>query len=181
MNLFLKLWSCFFTWKVGMDKDSTIGTYADVLLGLSFGIGQNNTPGASNKALALHAERINKEYKIPLILQQEISIGMNSASSYSVIGSHGKRGKYLDTHEVIRQAVEVCKRNKWSTVATLAHPDHAWRVKMIVEKFGLKALVVNTANVPYDLMSTQKWTRSKRQFVLREIAVKLYFLLRGWI
>jgi len=181
MNFIQKLWACLSVWKVAPDRLYLSFKDVQAVLGQSFGQGKNSTPGKSNEALALLAGEISQRFQTPLILQWEIKDGLKPMRNCWVIENHEKQDTYLDTYEVIRQSVKICKDNKWTTVAILAHPDHVWRVKMVVEKFGLKTVIVDTSDIPYDPESTQKWTRSKKQFVIREVAMRFYFLLRGWI
>jgi hypothetical protein len=168
-----------------------------VVIGQSFGMGPNGTPGESNIALAEIAKDLNWRHCLKLILQHEINDGLyvkklikDSTSKHfkvlNIIVRHSVPGKYLDTYEVIRQSAVICKENGWKTVAVLAHPDHAWRVMMTAKKLGIYPYLVDTKYfhdmvIPYDPKSLQVWTRNKFFFIAREIPTRLYYLYKGWI
>ncbi len=184
MNVFSKLVHIPFTWDVIPDTGTEFQN-AHVIIGLSFGIGPDNTAGKSNVALAKVAQSLSSKFALPSILQWEIASCISGFDREVTISKHQDPEKYLDTYEVLRQAYAICKKNVPTrggiTAIIVAHPDHVWRVEMTAKKFGFKTLIPNTYDVPYDQHSTQEWTRSFKKFIFREIAARIIYLLKGWI
>jgi len=175
-----KIIECFFVWHVPSDFKRLLKE-SDVLIGQSFGVRANNNPGKSNEKLSCIAKEIQDKYSVPLILQWEIAEGIQSISDVEVIRQHRRKGKYLDTYEVIAQANNICKKNGWNRVIMLAHPHHCWRCVMAAEKLGLSVAVVNTMEISYDHLSKQIWTRSPWMFMPRELVARLLYLVTGKI
>jgi uncharacterized SAM-binding protein YcdF (DUF218 family) len=66
-------------------------------------------------------------------------------------------------------------------VVVVAHPDHVWRAVRTAENLGLQVVVADTSAVPCDPDSVQKWTRSRARLRSREILVRIYYLMRGYL
>lgn len=181
-----RLFQCFFDWR---DKNyATKKQYdeAEVVIASSFG---GKDPGngdcKSNIFLANLANELHEEYGIPIIAQWEIG-GLSNSTLKIIWGSRFK-GEYLDTFEVAYQAAKKCKELGIKKVLVLAHPDHALRCKWVLEEIGkklklkLKVSIIDASGCPYDPQSNQKWTRSARKFIPREILARLMYLAQGKI
>ena len=140
---------------------------ADCVIGLSFGYrgeGKNVTPGLSNQDLANVA--FKKFSGFPKILQFEIAdayseLGTKEPGKVIRIEKHRKRGKYLDTREVIEQAKLIMDEQGWRKPVILAHPFHMPRVQLVCDRLGIDwiATDVEVGQIEFDPLSTQKWTR----------------------
>ena len=117
---------------------------------------------------------------MPLILQWEIADLLHDYPTVHVIREHRVKGEYLDTREGLLQVKEVCDANGWTTIMIAIHPAHAWRVKKMAEKIGLKVVVAKTSEI-YDPKSKQRWTRGRIRFLTRDVLVRIYFLFKGWL
>ena len=174
MIFFIKLFFCFFCWKVEAGSEKEISE-ADVVVGQSFGL-RKDSPGISNEALAEIAKKLHGWYGLPLVLQWEISDCLPDLPKAGTIREHRVGGKYLDTYEMLFQAKILCRQKGWKKAIILAHPDHYWRCAMTAKKIGFEVLAVNTSSVPYDELSVQSWTRSAIKFIPREIVARLLYL-----
>ena len=152
---------------------------AQAIIALSFGAGDRCQ---SNQALADTVRSLLRHSFLPLLLQCEVADALPPGTDIAlVVRKHRVSGACLDTREVLEQVAEFTKNCDLKRVVIVAHPDHAWRVMRAAERLGFEVFVADTQGVPYDPNSLQPWTRSKRQFVLREILARLFYLRRGWI
>ena len=172
---------CFFSWKVRTSSDAAMRG-AQVILAQSFGLAGDGIPGGvSNEAMAKIVKEIHRQYELPMVLQWEIADCLIDLPMVGVVREHRKFGKYLDTREVLVQSFLVCKKQGWTRVIVVAHPDHIWRVKKVAEKLGLDVFIPDTSSVPYDPHSIQSWTRNKIRFIPREIAARLLYFIKDWL
>lgn len=174
MNFFIKLFHCFFCWKVKISSAKEI-CEADVVIGQSFGL-RKDSPGISNEALAEIARKLHKRYNFPLVLQWEISDCLPDLPKADIVREHRIKGKYLDTYEMIFQAKRLCAQKGWGKAIILAHPDHYWRCMMTAKNLDFEIITVDTSSVPYDKFSKQSWTRSAMHFIPREVIARLIYL-----
>jgi len=160
---------------------------SEVIIGLSFGILPNGSPGLPNGYLANVVTSLYKVYQLPLILQGEVADALQildpTIPIYRVISEHqDNEKKYLDTYEVLRQSKEICKNNDWETIILVAHQDHLPRAFKVAEKLGFIVSVPTIGgNCPYDKESAQRWTRSKFQFAIREKFATIIYSHEGKI
>lgn len=160
---------------------------ADCVLGLSFGYrgkGKHIEPGLSNQDLA--AVAYSQYDKLPKILQFEIAdayADMGGKGTVLPIRKHRKKGKYLDTREVVAQAKELMRQRGWKTAILLAHPHHMSRVQLVCDRLKLDWVAVEGLKgaVEFDPKSTQKWTRSLDQWRGYEPQALAYYQAKGWI
>jgi len=144
---------------------------------------RDDGPGLSNEVLAKLVCEIQEkcENKKPLIIQKDCADAFPAGIKIDkIISEHQTPGKYLDSYEVSRQCLEYCLQNNIKTLLVFAHPDHIWRVRKTLEKFGLEAISVN-CTVPYDHKSAQIWTRSKWLFMPWEFFARLAYIFSGKI
>lgn len=185
VSFFPKVWGCFFSWNIPVATKKQLNSM-QAIIGQSFGITSDTVPGNSNDALADVGFSVSKEYGVPLVLQWEIALAVRQRhnlilDSEKTVFKHVVDGKYLDTYEVVRQSREICKKLGIETVGILAHPDHVWRVALTAQKIGFNVVILDTKGVPYNEESNQPWTRSRKNFLPRELIVRLLYLLKGWI
>jgi len=188
-NFLRGVWWCFFSWEVVPADDEELHK-CQVALAQSFGLREDG-PGLSNEALAEILRRLQSVYPhlAPPLVQWEIRDALPKEYVLSfVVKKHRVEGKYLETREVFAQQAEVCHENGWKRVIAVAHPDHMGRVCEVIRAFKLDPVpfpitpsAADTTDVPYDLLSSQWWTRGRKRFLVREIPSRLYYLLRGWI
>ena len=171
-----KFLECFFRWNVQLCAVRVERKTVDVLIGQSFG-------GNSNAIMADIALRIRTDYRLPMILQREITDPLpRGIINLFVISKHRQKGDYLDTFEVLSQTERIMTTNGWSKALVLCHPWHAWRIAMVLKKMGIKAVFpLEIRNIPFDPNSAQWWTRNKFLWILREIPARLIYLAKGWI
>jgi uncharacterized SAM-binding protein YcdF (DUF218 family) len=182
-----KLWKCLFKWDMeedGVKKVNFLPPEAkvDAIVGVSYGLGENLTPGKTNKALASSMSRWRCLYGLPICVQWEIADALNQEIAYVVRENLSKPGKYLDTYEVLRQAKIFCEARGWKRIIIVAQPIHAWRVVMVARKLGFEVpYVADTDGIPYDVLSVQWWTVNERVFKSYEKKARLFYLLTGKI
>ncbi len=175
MNFFIKLFHCFFCWKIPPnDKGDLLD--ADVIIGHSFGL-RKKDPGVSNQIMGDLAHTLHDLYHLPLVLQWEIADSIPSVQKEFIVREHHIKGMYLDTYESILQLRTFCKKKDWHKAIIIAHPDHYWRCMMVAKKLGFDVIVIDTSSVTYDSLSIQFWTRSAMRFIPREIIARILYLL----
>jgi hypothetical protein len=179
IRFFVKLWQCFFMWKVPSHQRQLLST-ADVIIGQAFGM-RHDSPGISNQALGEQADTVQKETGKPLILQGEIADCLPDRGQGIVIRKHSLPGKYLDTYEFLWQAHLFCQLQRQNQVILIAHQDHRWRVMMVAKKLGFTIIIPDSPPIPYDHQSTQWWTRRRSLFLIREIPARILYVLTGKI
>lgn len=162
---------------------------ADCVIGLSFGYrgaGKSVTPGLSNQDLANVAHK--KLTKLPKILQFEIADAYSQLNPQDIdsvirIEKHRKRGKYLDTREVVEQAKIIMDKKGWKKPLLLAHPYHMPRVQLVCDRLGIDwiATDVEVGQIEFDPLSTQKWTRDIDHWRGYEPLAMAFYGLKGWL
>jgi len=166
-----------------------------VVVALSFGIRgkEYNKNGSKyskygNSNIADQAQDIYSEWETPLILQKGVAEASrewmfgDGKMVIAIIKKHRIEGKDLGIFEVLAQAAEIMKKNKWSKVILIAHPGQIWRAKKVLEKMELKVIIPSgLEDIPFDPYSREWWTRNWFLWILREIPLRLIFLKRKWI
>jgi len=179
-----KIWlffECLFHWRRGMPDKAEAQKNVDAFFCQSFGPRQNS-PGISNEFLAKRILEAYSDNPKPLIIQKDCADALPAEIVVDkIISKHEVAGKYLDSFEVSRQCFEYCREKNFKTLLIFSHPDHYWRVKKTVEKFGLIGIRANTNGMPYDWKSIQVWTKAALIFLPRELLARLYYLFGGKI
>lgn len=156
---------------------------AHCVIGFSFGAVRKDgevVPGPSNEVLA---DIIVKEFgSLPLLLQSEIADSLPpSLAVLRRIGEH-RRGPYLDSRAVARQALEVMREKGWTTAVVLAHRHHVPRAEAVCRRLGIDTVVPEgLARVPFCTKSLQWWTRGPVRWRLREVPAVFWHWCRGWL
>lgn len=152
----------------GRYKPVDPGAGWDFAVGLSFGGRRTGdkavVPGPVNEHLA----RVVAEYapRLPLVLQREVAEALQhqghslvSGPGVHVVRKHRRSGVYLDTREVLAQAVETARQHEWRRPLVFAHPCHLPRVEAELGRFGLAGGPAPGLEVLWDRLSSQTWTR----------------------
>lgn len=63
----------------------------------------------------------------------------------------------------------------------IAHPAHIQRVKNIGENLGLSGDIFTPEKVEWPSKDQQRWVRSPKKWVAREIWVRIHHKIKGWI
>ena len=144
-----------------------------------FGQGKEQTPGISNVALAKLALRLIKLKNFPIIAQQQTALVLdNCRNVIHIIESEN----YLNTWQVMQETAKVIKSRGFSKVIIIAHPMHVWRVNKHCQKLSLVPIIpYDLEKIPFDPASSQWWTRSAFLWIIRELPIRIYCLLRGYI
>ena len=163
---------------------------ADCVIGPSFGFrgkpGYGHAePGLSNQDLAAVAAKYYG--KLPKILQFELADayqahGKRPGEKVYTIKRHRKRGKYLDTREVLEQAKIIMQEHGFKTAVLLAHPNHMPRVQMCCDVLGINWVATPELRgaVEFDPLSAQKWTRSIDQWRGYEPLALAFYRMKGF-
>ncbi|MBU3942369.1 hypothetical protein KKA24_00115 [Patescibacteria group bacterium] len=160
-----------------------------VIVAPSFGARKDSQHDLSNLGIAKHIMGIYRIIGLPMIFQKEVASAFRSlaggkdAEIVKVIEEDRVKGKRLDTYEVLAQAFEVIKKRGWNKVILVAHPDHIWRAKKVLEKMRLKVLIPSgLEDIPFDPHSSQWWTRGPLVWwLLWEIRARIFYKLKGYI
>lgn len=191
-NKIITLLQCFFCWRVEVfSRSQMIGKaivnhgIPDVVIAQSFGLRAGNVknpkglPGFSNEVMA---KIIKQDFKdLPKILQWEVADALGDRK-VKRIEQHREKGEYLDTYEVISQTKEFMLRSGMKRAVLIAHPFHAWRVKKVCEKMGIRVVVpYDIIIVPFDPLSVQWQTRNLKSWIFYEMIARLIYWHRGWI
>lgn len=158
----------------------------DAIIALTFGIGPNGQPGASNKQIAFAASHLHRVTEKPIIAQKEVyeairELGfVNMAQVEYIPGPNEKtEGVHYHSADSLQQATEVCARRKWGLrVSLVGNADHMPRVHWAWQKLGGTVVHVKTCNIGYCPDSTQLWCRRKTIFRIWELggALPIYVL-----
>ena len=71
MKYIIKLFQCFFCWRVRPNSEKEIRN-AETVVGQSFGLRERSS-GRSNEAMADIARKMHSQYNLPLVLQWEVA------------------------------------------------------------------------------------------------------------
>lgn len=134
--------------------------------------------GVSNYYLGEACRKLHQQLpNIPLLLQWEHEdMEEPKLPIQKRIGLRGSH--HINTREYFK-AVAVTPHVK--RIILIAHQDHVWRSKWIAEKLGFEVLLADPGDIPYDPISEQWWTRSRRIFLCWEFLTRIHHILRGWI
>ncbi|MFH0952463.1 MAG: hypothetical protein V1838_04780 [Patescibacteria group bacterium] len=175
MSTLKQCWNSVFCWNIEISPLVSL-VNAEVVMALSFGR-RRQEPGIVNVMMTETISHLSTKYQLPVIAQAEIADCLSNLEVAGVV-RRCLDGRYLDTHEVVRQMAAICRRYGWKRAVIVAHPHHLWRVVKVAEKFGLKLIIPNIGKIRYDSHSVQLWTRSAWLFIPREILVRWLYLIQ---
>lgn len=173
------LWRCLFDWRPVKYANQNKLRLADVIFCPSF-VASVSGPGSANVFLAKCLLEIYVDSHRPLVLQKDCADALIDTKISLVISQHAE-GKYLDTFEVTRQAVQFFKEKGFKTVLVCAHPDHLWRAIKTLQKFNFRVLALDTSGTPYDRSADRWWAKRRLTFLIREFFARLYYYFNGHI
>jgi len=164
---------------------SSLSTQRAVIMAFSFGLRPNDDPGATNIALAAIINKIlDDKPGFPVFAQWEIADALRVQGRIEDFRAVRKEG-YLSTRGVLDQFCQEfkCLDMNVESVILVAHPDHIFRCKRLIEKRDLNVTVPRYCLKPpdpwqsfgcddwgYDPMSTQYWTTNRSRFILHELS-----------
>lgn len=176
--------------KEALIEQATTGRYishgniheGDCVVGFSFGYQEVKgeiKPGLSNEDLANFIKKYLPVF--PLILQFEIASALMDKNVFK-ISEHRRKGEYLDTAEVARQALGIIRSNDWANPIIIAHPFHLPRADAVCRKLGINTIVpAGLEIIRFDPNSSQEWTRSQESWGKREVEAIEISLEQGLI
>lgn len=182
-KLFQDIFQLITSWEVPYASIQEMQS-ADALFAFSFGIGHNNTPGETNKALAYVTKHVLSRTRLPIYAQWEIAEELNNVHTPSTYVAYPTKG-YLNTSGVLEQFMKENKNIR--KVIIIAHPDHQFRCGELARTQGLIPLYPEIKNyLPnsdweafhcdhdgYWKDSTQDWTTSRDKYIKHEIYARV--------
>ncbi len=163
------------SWNAPVSAEGEL-QHAQVILSHEFG-DQEHVQG-TNQELQNLALRLRYRYHIPWIAQfPQGKIG----ASYLISQNKAEPGRYLNAHEVNRQAAEICAENGWERVILVVHPHFAWRARKDLEQFGLTVSVPDLLEIHYHWIPKRPVLGTPWLFIPREIIARGVFWFRGWL
>lgn len=144
---------------------------ADCVIAQSFGATENG-PGRVNEQLARFI--VEHAIGLPLLLQGEVAEALPEEAPNPALVIKGKpstsSGGELDSWEVLRQCKQYMDEFGLRRPLLVAQAFHIGRVALQAEKQGMTGLIV-PSDLPreFDPESIQPWTRSRGQWIRREL------------
>lgn len=167
---------------IAVDNFSNYYSNNTVIMAFSFG-----ADSATNQGLAAATKAILAKRRFPIFAQWEVANTMRELGLHEAFKSLEK-SVYSTTEVVIMQFIEEFKRQnlKIDTAIVVAHPDHFFRCKRLVEKHGIYAVLPSQILNPpdgwrsygcdewgYDPHASQEWAASRPRFILMELLTLL--------
>lgn len=160
------------------------------IIAFSFGLTRDEMerkfPNQCNKALGrisrLYYRLYHLAYKTNcapiLILQWEIALDdefkKEGIIPDLIITEHRQKGEYLDSDEIIAQAIPLLKQKGVTKVISLAQWLQNFKCRALLRKAGFQVLRVKIIKIGFCKNSLQKWTRGPIQLVLYTIKQILF-------
>lgn len=142
--------------------------------------GNGVEPGIINEYLAEFA--LSLKPSKPILAQFEVAKAIERASTepgscISVGGPQQRAAKYISTHDVLEQCLEIMQKNAWSSATMVAHPFHLPRVDLTARRLGIETAVPPGLKPLWDRASAQAWTRGPTLWKGRELLVSLHLAI----
>ena len=153
----------------------------DAIIAFSFGrIGHE--PNQSSIAIAeLVAKKATPRSQFIIIAQWEVAIALESLGvSPDHIVQKNEKG-YLKSSDVANSAAMFLATKKYplGSIFAVGHPDHVRRCVLVLRNVGILAQRLSCNQIGYDPCSTEKWVRSRRLFLFRELLATPFYLFSG--
>lgn len=186
MNFFKKLYRLLFVWNIPAASDEEMRT-ADVIVTQAAGRRIDGTPTPANFVIAKLARELQKKYRLPLLVQEEVKMidpGLQTECVASDANFIGLSTPSWNTFEVAKVQVEHCKLKGYMKVIVIpAVPDHMGRAIWSYQNLGLKTL---PAPMPKDADyfepdNIQWFDRTWLCFRIRETLTRLLFWYWGYV
>jgi hypothetical protein len=160
---------------------------AQVIIGMSFGAnlkGKGQHPGVSNEEIARIIHRLWLSKNLPVIVQREVAEAMAEIRlpiRPDLVVSESDNQFHISSYEVFCQAWKYCSGLNMRTAVIVAHPAHILRCAAIAGKIGFTVRLPDVSSVPYELQSTQWWTRNRFSFFIWELYARIGGKLKGYL
>ncbi len=177
MLVFLrKLWGCLTVWHLeGTDSND-----ADVIITHAGGENIAGEPGLINAYLETVVREIYSRKKLPIVAQGELARCLSDLPLVGHIPRQAESPRYIDTVDVAKIHLDVCRENGWRKPILVSFQPHIWRAMMVCQKLGFEVQIAQVGEV-YDKDCSQKWLRSPWFNTPRELACRVVWLLQGKI
>lgn len=156
---------------------------ADCIIAFSFGYqidGDEVKPGPPNEALADYIEQL--EMDVPIIAQFEVDDALGKKAQKRIETDWlGDPENYLDSHQVLLEAVRFMGRHKLKRPLLVAHRHHMPRLHALVLHHGFKPIVLPDLPDVWDPENEQTWIHGHPQWIAREEPAILFYRLKGYI
>ena len=186
MRFFKKLYRLLFVWSFPAIPEEEYRE-ADVIATQAAGRKTNGAPAVANFILAKLARELQKKYRLPLLVQEEVKMADPELVTECVVSNANFTGLSTlswNTFEVAKIQVEHCRRKEYKKAIIIpAVPDHMGRAMWSYQILGMAAL---PAKMPkdvnyFDRDNIQWFDRTWLRFRIRETLTRLLFWYRGWI
>lgn len=160
-------------------------SFPDVIFGLSFGL--NRAVDSVNYGLAQSIIDIRDHYgsEIPAIVQERMTPCLDdlSVGNYHAVGRDSDYNWRLDSHDILQLSIERAVELGLSIdrIIYVAHPAHVQRVMNCGVKLGLNGCPFILSKVQWSENDPERWVRSKRIWVSREIVARIVYRMKGYI
>ena len=144
---------------------------------LSFGVRDNWKDDKVNKELAKLAEKVARQYKLPIIAEDIVALHLKKKPILTTRGNLPGNRPYTDTYSALLQA----KKAKITNLVIVAHPEHIGRVFLTAKKMGFNVVGSYSILEIYDKNSTQLWTRNKWFFKIENTLASIWYYFQGKI
>lgn len=140
---------------------------ADVVIGHSFGIGEDGQPGATNIALA---DFINERYaQLPVLAHASIAVALDVKPVKMLEGDlTNARGKGLGTRGELLLARDYMEQEGLHSALLVGQAFHIGRVAWQACMLNMDISIPEDLPTVFDPRSQQWWTRSQGLWILRE-------------
>ncbi|MFH1657053.1 MAG: hypothetical protein ABH919_01160 [bacterium] len=152
------------------------------IIAFSFALTQDEMerrfPNQCNKKLGMktrhYYRKLENEGHLPvLIVQWEIALDYRFAAMNinpdMIVRKHRECGKYLDSDEIIAQAVPFLKQQEVTKVISVAQWLQNFKCRQILKKAGFEILPVKIGPIGFCKDSLQWWTRGPIRLVIYTI------------
>lgn len=177
MNAFLrKLWECLTIWHLAETETDT----ADVIIAHAGGENTKGEPGLINAYLEKVVREIYARKPLPIVAQGELARCLTDLTLVGHIPRQAESSTYIDTVDVAKWHLAVCRENGWTKPILVSFQPHIWRAMMVCRKLGFEVQIPRVGEV-YDRKCSQWWLRSPRLNNPRELACRIIWLVQGKI
>ncbi len=157
----------------------------DIIFGLSFGL--NHHQGSVNYRLArsILDIRVHFQADIPAVVQERIVPCLEelSVGNFYWVGKDSDYSWRLDSQDILTLSIEKAQAEglKFDKVLYVAHPAHVQRVLYCGAKMGLVGAPFVSATAQWSEDDEEKWVQTANRWLLREIAARVVYKVKGYI
>jgi hypothetical protein len=177
MKFLKKLYECFFEWHI----KGTSYEGADVIISHAGGDKVGGEPGAINEYIETIIRDIYAKTKLPIIAQAEVAQCIRDLPLVGNIPFQSESPTYLDTVDVAKMQLDICKEHGWTRPLVVSCQPHLWRVVKVFEKLGVPVLIADVPKMVFEPKCSQFWMRNAWLNNPRDLLCRLYWLVQGKI